>query len=307
MNPSFLEEVLLLRSNFVNSLNELKINFYSPSQFKWNNNTTPLADPILMLSLCVVYLLAVNGIQRFMMKFSPFSLTYMVVLHNGFLCLVSLILMVLISINIIPKLITHGFTGTICRPDILNGALEFYCYLNYLVKLYELLDTIFLVLKKKDVPFLHLYHHPMTVILTFIQLSGKVTVQWVPILLNLIVHVVMYYYYMMVSLGRSIWWKKYLTSLQIIQFVIDLVVCWYAFMRGYYSNYSECEGDNFSARFGVWLLSSYLLMFVDFFLNTYTQEKKRVPGGGGEHNNHRTEKIDNQQNKKKNNKNNKKD
>jgi len=35
----------------------------------------------------------------------------------------------------------------------------------------------------------------------------------------------MYYYYTLSSLKIHVWWKKYLTQFQIVQFVVDIAAC----------------------------------------------------------------------------------
>lgn len=155
--------------------------------------------------------------------------------------------------------------------------------INYYIKYLELLDTVFLALKKKPLAFLHVFHHSATALLCYTQLNGQTSVSWVPITLNLTVHVIMYYYYFATAGGRRIWWKKYLTTLQITQFIIDLFAVYFASYAYYASNYAKhilptpgsCAGSEGAAAFGCALLTSYLLLFINFYIQTYKKGGSR--------------------------------
>lgn len=97
------------------------------------------------------------------------------------------------------------------------------CHTYFLLKVADLLDTVFFVLRKKQnqITFLHLYHHTGMVVLIwnatkFFPGGHSIFTGF----LNSIVHVVMYGYYLVSAFNpeykNNIWWKKYITQMQIV-------------------------------------------------------------------------------------------
>jgi hypothetical protein len=247
--------------------------------WKFVQGVTPMSTIKEVVIAIVLYLVVIFGLQYIMKNFKPFQLKTIFIIHNLALSAGSLILLLLIIESIGLRIWRNGLFWGVCSEELWDDKrLVLYFYMNYLFKYYELIDTVFLVLKKKNLEFLHVYHHALTAVLCFSQIIGHTSVQWVPITLNLFVHVVMYYYYAMTASGYQIWWKKYLTSLQITQFVLDMGFVYFATgtwhaHRGFLPsmvNFGYCHGTTQAAYFGCVLLSSYLYLFVEFFTKTYS-------------------------------------
>ncbi|KZW02185.1 GNS1/SUR4 membrane protein, partial [Exidia glandulosa HHB12029] len=189
---------------------------------------TPMSSVPVVVAALVGYLTLVFGLREVMRDREPMKLQFLFQLHNVLLSAGSGLLLVLMVEEIFPIWRKHGLFYAMCGTGAWTPALEFYYMINYYFKYWELVDTVFLALKKKPLAFLHVFHHSATALLCFTQLNGRTSVSWVVIVLNLAVHVVMYYYYYATAGGRRFWWKKYLTTMQIVQFVIDLFAVYFA-------------------------------------------------------------------------------
>ncbi|KAL1959402.1 hypothetical protein VTO42DRAFT_2205 [Malbranchea cinnamomea] len=255
---------------------------YPTADFAFVEGVTPMSTLKETATALISYYVIIFGGRELMRNRPAFKLNGLFMVHNLFLTTVSAILLSLFIEQLLPTVWRHGIFFAIC--DHRGGwtkPLVLLYYLNYITKYIELSDTLFLVLKKKPLTFLHTYHHGATALLCFTQLIGLTAVSWVPITLNLLVHVVMYWYYFQSARGIRIWWKEWITRLQIAQFIIDLGFVYFASYTyfaftyfPYLPNAGRCAGEEFAAFSGLIILSSYLVLFISFYLATYKKAGK---------------------------------
>lgn len=196
---------------------------------RWVSGVTPMSTLTSTVAASALYLVVVLGGQEIMRNFSPVPAKYIkwpFFLHNFLLSFASLVLLVLYLEREGLIILKYGMHDSICKASLF-GEVEMYHILNYYFKYWEFADTLFLVVKKKKLMFLHVYHHMATALLCYSQIVNRTTLSWVIICLNLLVHVIMYSYYAFASIGIRCPWKKWITTTQILQFVIDVAVCIY--------------------------------------------------------------------------------
>lgn len=255
---------------------------WKPSEFRFVEGHVPFSTlPEVIVPIATYYVVIFGG--RFVLKsFPAVKLNWLFQFHNLFLTLLSGTLLVLLVEQLFPILYRHGVLYAICNKGSWTQPIVTLYYLNYLTKYYELFDTLFLVVRKKPLTFLHTYHHGATALLCYTQLIGRTSVSWVPIVLNLFVHVVMYWYYFLAARGIRVWWKEWVTRFQIIQFIIDLGFVYFASYTYFASTYwpwlpnkGSCAGEEFAAIYGCGLLSSYLVLFISFYIRVYAKGRSK--------------------------------
>ncbi|AET41428.1 elongation of very long chain fatty acids protein Ecym_8137 [Eremothecium cymbalariae DBVPG len=266
---------------------------YVPNEFYFVPGELPLSDIKHVIAAIATYYVVIFGGRAVLKNSEPFKLNFLFQLHNLFLTCASLLLLVLMIEQIIPIIVNHGLFYAMCNIGTWTQPLVTLYYMNYLLKYVEFIDTLFLVLKHKKLSFLHTYHHGATALLCFTQMTGSSTLSWVPITLNLAVHVLMYWYYFLAARGIRVWWKEWVTRCQIIQFILDIGFIYFAvYMKvahDYFPSlphYGGCSASTAAAISGCAIISSYLFLFIAFYIEVYRRKNtkksrvvKRVRGG----------------------------
>jgi len=249
-----------------------------PSRFKYQPGITPLTNYTFPLVSGLIYLVVIWSIKQWMKNRAKFELRTLALVHNFNMMGISIICFLGMFCSVLRIVWIHGTEAPeilLCdskKKEIGGGPLYYWMYLFYLSKFYELIDTLILAFKKNQLRFLHLYHHWITMSLCYVSLQTFIPVQWIATTLNALVHIPMYYYYGISSMGKTVWWKKYITKMQILQFIVDIIGSSYSYTYFHYEIPCSCTLKEYI--FGQSILWSFLFLFVNFYVKTYTSGAK---------------------------------
>ncbi|XP_053107697.1 elongation of very long chain fatty acids protein 4-like [Hemicordylus capensis] len=233
-------------------------------------------SPLPVIFIFTLYLVIVAAGPHIMQKLEPLRLKAFLVVYN--------LSMVLLSVFMFYEFLMTSFLANynyLCQPvdysqSELGMRMARVCWWFFFSKVIELLDTILFILRKKNeqVTFLHVYHHGT---MLFNWWAG---VKYVPGgqaffigMLNSFVHIFMYLYYGLASLGPKmqshLWWKRYLTILQLFQFVAIAI-------HSSYNLFTECLfPDGFNLAVSIYILS-LIVLFLNFYYWTYIKKQKKA-------------------------------
>ncbi|XP_028177946.1 elongation of very long chain fatty acids protein 4-like [Ostrinia furnacalis] len=237
----------------------------------------PLLNPSEPLFILASYLAFVLKVGPALMEGRP------PVQIKGFLIFYNVIKVInsaVLAYKFFSYIVDKGLFPRKCEHDEVTLYTIAALYWKYMAtKILDLFDTIFFVIRKKynQVTFLHVYHHSFMVVITWVCLKYDPSDHWAFMaVMNCLIHSVMYTYYGVAALGpryaRYLWWKKYLTMMQLIQFVL---VIGHVVIQTYTS---ECPMHASSYWIGLSNLALFICLFTDFYKKRY-RAKGNMPIG----------------------------
>ncbi|KAL7292507.1 hypothetical protein TKK_0014082 [Trichogramma kaykai] len=245
---------------------------YDPRTSDWFLVSAP--GPLLAIVAFYVYFSTSLG-PRLMKDRQPFTLRKTLIVYN--------FIQVILSIYLVYEGLMAGWLNDYsfkCQPvDYSDNPKAMRMakgvYLYFACKLIELLDTVFFVLRKKQrqISFLHVYHHAMMPVCAWIGVryvpGGHPTLLGV---INSFIHVLMYAYYMLSAFGpemqKYLWWKRHLTSLQLVQFSIILV-------HNLQILFTDCNFPKFLAFLLCINAGLFIYLFGSFYVKNYIKDNNQ--------------------------------
>lgn len=261
------------------------IPFLSPVErrFDWEKSRVWLRGNswISAFCLCSVYVVLVHLGKRWMRDKPAYYLRRPLTMWSAGLAIFSIIGFLTIFPALIEDVRERSFHHTVCDMRIHktpgSEPLKLWSLLFLLSKTIELGDTMFVILRKTPLNFLHWYHHITVYIYSawfFAEgpyLCGLAL--WFGIV-NYFVHSVMYSYYTLKAAGVRILpgVSQAITLLQLAQFVFAAVTTIYAYIQK--SSGIDCDTSYTFLHLGLAMYGSYFILFLNFFCQRYVFLKR---------------------------------
>ncbi|CAD6198130.1 unnamed protein product [Caenorhabditis auriculariae] len=222
--------------------------------------------------LAVVYMVTVFGIKYYMRNRKPLDLQGPLNVWNGILAVFSALGFLFTFPTLLHVIFTKGLSHTYTHISAVytNSTSGYWVFLWVLSKIPELVDTIFIVLRKRPLMFMHWYHHALTGYYALVCYhEDNAHMVWV-VWMNYLVHAFMYSYYLLKSLKIRVppQVAQLITTSQMVQFTIAIA----AQLHVGYLAYSGVPGLAVTFRgwaIGLFMLVSYYALWIQFYKESY--------------------------------------
>ncbi|KAI9913503.1 hypothetical protein PsorP6_005700 [Peronosclerospora sorghi] len=171
----------------------------------------------------------------------------------------------------------RGLYQSMCAPPTPiygHGPVSLWLWLFIVSKVPELVDTVFIVLRKKPLIFLHWYHHITVLLYCWHAFGTRSAIGTYFVAMNYSVHAVMYFYYFLMACGYRPRWARFVTMFQLSQMGVGIAVC--SFNVYYMKQGVPCSVDPEALKWGIIMYSSYFALFLKFFIERYLLRSARM-------------------------------
>lgn len=237
----------------------------------YNYYTVPAVAVVLYLSFCYFG-------QIYMNDRPAFGLNTSLAFWNLFLSLFSTYGVIRTVPHLLHRIATQPFEHTVCESVYSSyggGACGLAVVLFILSKIPELFDTVFIVLRKKPLIFLHWYHHVTVLVYCWNSYVTTAAAGLWFVAMNYTVHAVMYFYFYLQAVKKVPEWFPtwIITMMQITQMIIGCFIvgasCYYYVYGGKYYAPGECHNSMSNMLVGLAIYGSYLYLFVEFAIGKF--------------------------------------
>ena len=173
------------------------------------------------------------------------------------------------------EVVSHdGWHKSICDNRYIHMKYRtIWCLIFCFSKVPELVDTLFIVLRKQKLIFLHWYHHATVLIFAIYEFSGKVQMaRWFSFM-NFSVHSLMYSYYAIRAAGYKLpkIFSMSITVSQIVQMIMGTYFVVYALVMKLSGE--RCDISSGRLAYALFMYMSYGVLFVNFFIQSYLKPR----------------------------------
>uniref|UniRef100_A0A1I8EJ93 Elongation of very long chain fatty acids protein n=2 Tax=Wuchereria bancrofti TaxID=6293 RepID=A0A1I8EJ93_WUCBA len=260
--------------------------FYAPYNYTLNYNLemkywNPVAVQLFFskhwstsIYIAIIYVCLIHALQRYQRTRKAWNLRLPLCIWNAILSVFSLIATIRFGEEFYSTLTTRPFVHSVCYSISPFQPAAAWAFAFATSKVVELGDTIFLLMRKKPLIFLHWYHHAVVLIYSWnaaieLTASGR----WF-IMMNFFVHSIMYAYYSITALGIRL--PKLLsmcvTVLQTSQMLVGVLISIVVLKQKLKNAICQQSMDNLALSFAIY--SSFAVLFIRYFYDAYMKPKK---------------------------------
>ncbi|XP_074596383.1 putative fatty acid elongase 4 [Brevipalpus obovatus] len=233
---------------------------------------TESAQPYV-ISLAILYVVIIFYLKSKLQTRAAYSLRNPLILWNFSMAAISLLFTYQFAIHLTMRIRDQGlmngiyFQGNRSDYDI---WMDFFAW----SKIIELVDTLFIVFRKRPLTLLHWSHHFLTVIYVFFATRESHLLP--SFLINSSIHTAMYSYYGLRALGVNVprQLAMALTTAQILQMIFGIAVTSMAIYFQYRGSLNS--SSYFINIYSILICSYYAVLFIKYFLNAYVKKVGKI-------------------------------